>query len=148
MYADCLMELPDDILVKVDRATMAVGLESRAPYLDHQVVELAWRLPLPYKIHQGKSKWILRQILYQYVPPALIERPKQGFALPLGEWLRRPPLRDWAETLLHPQRLHQQGYLEPPIIHQKWQEHLQGRFNWQALLWPVLMFQAWQEQEM
>jgi len=146
MYADCLMELPDDILVKVDRATMAVGLESRAPYLDQQVVEWAWQLPLPYKIRQGKSKWILRQILYQYVPPSLIERPKQGFTLPLGEWLRRPPLRDWAETLLHPQRLHQQGYLDPPIIHQKWQEHLQGRFNWQALLWPVLMFQAWRDQ--
>ncbi|WP_247215258.1 asparagine synthase (glutamine-hydrolyzing) [Synechococcus sp. C9] len=146
MYADCLMELPDDILVKVDRATMAVGLESRAPYLDQNLVELAWQLPLKYKIHQGKSKWILRQILYQYVPQKLIERPKQGFALPLGEWLRHPPLRDWAEGLLNPRRLQQQGYLEPQMIHQKWQEHLQGRFNWQAQLWPVLMFQAWHEQ--
>jgi asparagine synthase (glutamine-hydrolysing) len=146
MYADCLMELPDDILVKVDRATMAVGLESRAPYLDQNLVELAWQLPLKYKIHQGKSKWILRQILYQYVPPKLIERPKQGFALPLDEWLRQPPLRDWAEGLLNPRRLQQQGYWEPQIIHQKWHEHLQGHFNWQAQLWPVLMFQAWQEQ--
>ncbi len=147
MYADCLMELPDDILVKVDRATMAVGLESRAPYLDHQVVELAWRLPLRYKIHRGQSKWILRQILYRYVPPKLLERPKQGFALPLGEWLRQPPLRDWAEGLLHPRRLHQQGYFEPQIIQQKWREHVQGRFNWQAQLWPVLMFQAWLERQ-
>ncbi|APB34185.1 asparagine synthase (glutamine-hydrolyzing) [Gloeomargarita lithophora Alchichica-D10] len=145
MLADCLMELPDDILVKVDRATMAVGLESRAPYLDQNVVELAWKLPLNYKIHQGKTKWILRQILYQYVPQHLIERPKQGFALPLGEWLRHPPLRDWAEALLDPQRLQQQGYFQPQMIQQKWQEHLQGRFNWQAQLWPVLMFQSWYE---
>jgi asparagine synthase (glutamine-hydrolysing) len=147
MLADCLMELPDDILVKVDRATMAVGLESRAPYLDKNVVELAWKLPLKYKIHQGKSKWILRQILYQYVPQTLIERPKQGFALPLGEWLRTPPLRDWAADLLDPRRLQQQGYFHPQTIQQKWQEHLQGRFNWQAQLWPVLMFQSWHDQQ-
>ncbi|MEN9216054.1 MAG: asparagine synthase (glutamine-hydrolyzing) [Gloeomargarita sp. HHBFW_bins_162] len=143
MLADCLMELPDDILVKVDRATMAMSLESRAPYLDQNVVELAWQLPMKYKINQGKTKWILRQILYQYVPPNLIERPKQGFALPLGEWLRTSPLRDWAEALLDPQTLQHQGYFQPQIITQKWHEHLQGKFNWQAHLWPILMFQAW-----
>ncbi|MEN9228944.1 MAG: asparagine synthase (glutamine-hydrolyzing) [Gloeomargarita sp. HHBFW_bins_205] len=143
MLADALMELPDDILVKVDRATMAVGLESRAPYLDPQVVALAWRLPVHYKVRGGQTKWILRQVLYRHVPPALLARPKQGFALPLGEWLRQPPLRDWAETFLHPQRLQQQGYWDVAAIRRTWQEHLAGRANWQALLWPVLMFQAW-----
>ncbi|MCS7031494.1 MAG: asparagine synthase (glutamine-hydrolyzing) [Gloeomargarita sp. SKYG116] len=143
MLTDALMELPDDILVKVDRATMAVGLESRAPYLDPQVVALAGRLPLPYKVRRNQTKWILRQVLYRYVPPRLLERPKQGFVLPLGEWLRTPPLRDWAEELLRPQRLHQQGYWDVSAIQQKWQEHLAGVANWQALLWPVLMVQAW-----
>ncbi|MEN9272009.1 MAG: asparagine synthase (glutamine-hydrolyzing), partial [Gloeomargarita sp. DG_1_5_bins_55] len=145
MCADCLMELPDDILVKVDRATMAVGLESRAPYLDQKVVELAWQLPMSYKIHGDKSKWILREILARYVPAHLTERPKQGFALPLGEWLRTPPLRDWAETLINSQKLQQQGFLDAPTITRTWQEHLQGKSNWQAYLWPVFMFQAWYE---
>lgn len=145
MYLDAKSYLPDDILVKVDRATMGVGLESRAPFLDHRLAEFAWSLPLDLKIRKGQGKWLLRQILYQYVPRQLIERPKMGFGVPIDRWLRGP-LREWAEALLDESRLRKEGYLNPAPIRQKWAEHLSGQRNWQHHLWGVLMFQAWGEQ--
>ena len=145
MAWDALGYLPDDILVKVDRAAMAVGLETRAPFLDHRVAALAWRLPMHMKIRSGTSKWALRQILYKYVPRELIERPKAGFAIPIGQWLRGP-LRGWADELLHPDRLQREGYLRPEPISQLWQQHLSGRYDHTTKLWTVLMWQAWLEQ--
>jgi asparagine synthase (glutamine-hydrolysing) len=146
MYIDSMMYLPDDILVKVDRAAMANSLETRVPLLDHRLVELAWRLPMSMKMREGKTKWILRQVLYRYVPQHLIERPKAGFSIPLGDWLRGP-LREWAEVLLNMSRLKQEGYFDAIYIREKWQAYLGGTDTYKLFLWNVLMFQVWLEEQ-
>ena len=146
MVCDTLGYLPNDILHKVDRASMGASLETRAPFLDHRVVEFAWQLPQHMKIRNGQSKWLLRQLLHQHVPRDLVDRPKAGFGIPLGDWLRGP-LRDWAEDLLCESQLIQEGFLDPRRVRQRWSEHLSGKRNWQESIWAVLMFQAWLRNE-
>jgi asparagine synthase (glutamine-hydrolysing) len=142
VFLDTAVSLPDDMLTKVDRASMGASLEARVPLLDHRVVELAWRLPLDLRIRGREGKWVLRRLLDRYVPRPLVARPKMGFDPPVGEWLRGP-LRDWAETLLDPRRLHAEGYIEPGPVRAAWDEHLSGRRNWDYRLWAILMFEAW-----
>lgn len=146
MAMDASQYMTDDILVKVDRAAMANSLETRVPLLDHRVVELAWQLPIHMKIRDGVGKWVLREVLYRHVPREMIERPKKGFSVPLGQWLRGP-LKDWAEALLNKQRLEQEGYFNSVIVRRVWSDHLQGRRDHSLKLWSILMFQAWLEKQ-
>ena len=142
MSLDALTYLPDDVLVKVDRASMFVSLETRAPLLDRDVVQFAWSLPMAMKLRDGQGKWLLRRLLDRHVPPRLIERPKMGFGIPLDQWLRGP-LRDWADDLLDEIRLAQEGFLSPRPIREAWSRHREGREACGHRLWSVLMFQAW-----
>lgn len=146
MATDMQTYLMDDILTKVDRAAMAVSLETRVPFLDHQVVEKAWKIPLEYKIKDNQSKWILRQVLYRHVPKHLIERPKMGFAVPLDSWLRGP-LKSWAYNLISPERLSTEGYFSASQVIKLWDEHQSGVRNWSNHLWGVLMFQLWLDEQ-
>jgi asparagine synthase (glutamine-hydrolysing) len=142
MGLDFVTYLPDDILVKVDRAAMAVGLETRIPLLDHRIIEFAWQLPESLIQRRGRTKWLLRQILHQYVPRTLVDRPKAGFAVPIAQWLRGS-LRPWAEDWLNEGRLREQGVFKSTIVQEKWQEHLSGKRDWSQPLWNVLAFQTW-----
>jgi len=142
MGHDTLTYLPDDILTKVDRASMAVGLEARVPMLDHRVVEFAWRLPLGLKFRNGQAKWVLRQVLEKYVPKSHFERKKMGFSVPVGEWIRGP-LRDWSESLLSKERLQREGIFNPELVRKQWAQHMEGAAYGSESLWQLLMFQEW-----
>ena len=141
---DAKTYLPDDILTKVDRAAMSVSLETRAPFMDHRLIEAAWRLPIDMKLRNGVGKWCLRELLYRRVPKKIIERPKRGFNVPLDSWLRNE-LKDWAQDLLDPIRLKRSGYLEADRVQAIWSEHVSGRRSWGAHLWDILMFESWRE---
>jgi asparagine synthase (glutamine-hydrolysing) len=141
---DLLTYLPDDLLLKVDRASMAVSLETRVPFLDHDIVEFVMNLPLEFKLKDDQGKYLLRKILYKYVPKEIMERPKMGFTVPLGEWLK-DSLQDWAYNLIDPARLNTEGYFKVDPVMQMWNEHLDGRTNWGHQLWNILIFQSWLE---
>jgi asparagine synthase (glutamine-hydrolysing) len=142
MVCDSLTYLPDDILTKVDRAAMSVGLETRIPFLDHRVVDLSRKIPIDMKIKDGNGKWILRQVLYKYIPQELIDRPKTGFSIPIGQWLRGP-LRTWAEDLLDESKIRQDGYLDSELVLKLWRQHIDKKYDWSSRLWAILMFQVW-----
>ena len=144
VYWDMQTYLPDDILTKVDRASMAVSLEARAPFLDHRLIEFSSRVPSKFKVRNGKGKWLLREVLHRHVPRSLMERPKQGFSIPISKWLRGP-LRDWAEALIEESRINQEGYLDAKLVRSVWNNHLAGQGNREHDLWCVLMFQSWLE---
>jgi asparagine synthase (glutamine-hydrolysing) len=145
MFIDAITYLPDNILTKVDRASMGVSLEARVPILDHRVVEFAARIPMSMKIRGDQGKWLLRQVLYKHVPEQIVERPKKGFGVPIDSWLRKG-LRGWAEDLLEEGRLKRQGILNSGLVRKYWAEHSSGERNWAACLWAVLMFQSWWEE--
>lgn len=146
MYTDMVQYLPDDILVKMDRASMAVSLEARVPMIDHNVVEFAWRLPHELKVRNGKGKYILRKLLHRHVPEALVERPKMGFAVPVGRWISGP-LREWADELLSPEAIENTGFFNTSVLRSKWTEHVNGKYNHEFMLWTVLMYMAWLKNE-
>ena len=145
MFLDTVTYLPNDILVKVDRAAMANSLETRVPFLDHRVVEFAWKVPMDLKIRDGKAKWLLRQVLNQYVPKEMIERPKMGFGVPLDSWLSNP-LKEWGQQLLSNESLNQHGLLNNENVHSLWNQHIKGERKWHYQLWDILMFQAWYQE--
>ena len=142
MYCDAVSYLPDDILAKVDRASMAVALETRVPFLDHRVAELAARIPLNLKVQGGCGKHIVRKLLYGMVPRELLERPKAGFAVPVGGWIKGP-LRAWAEDLLDPPVMRSQGWFDADLVTARWRQHLSGQRDSTPALWAILMFQSW-----
>ena len=146
MYCDAVSYLPDDILCKVDRASMAVSLETRVPFLDHRVAEVAARIPLGLKIGDGEGKRILRKLLNRDLPRELFDRPKAGFAMPIGDWLIGP-LKSWAEELLDERRLRSEGWFDAPAVRRRWRDHLTGRRDSTAAIWAILMFQAWLDQQ-
>lgn len=146
LYWDSLSYLPDDNLCKVDRASMAVSLETRLPLLDPRIVEFSWRLPIHMKVRDGESKWLLRQVLYKNIDKKLLDRPKMGFSVPIADWLREP-LLEWGNDLLSEKKLKEDGFFDVALVRRKWDEHISGRRNWHLALWAVLTFQAWYAKE-
>ena len=142
MYLDKILYLPDDILAKVDRASMAVSLEARVPFLDHRLVEFASQIPFKYKFRDKQGKWILRKLLYRYVPKSLVDRPKMGFGVPIEYWLKGP-LSDWADNLLDEETLDKQGFFDSALVRKMWREHKEGKRRWHVQLWRLLIFQMW-----
>ena len=142
MYLDSVTYLPEDILTKVDRASMAVSLEARVPLIDHELVECAWSLPQRFKIRDGEGKWILKQIVHRHVPEAMMRRPKMGFGVPIDKWLRGP-LKSWASELLDRDRLTAEGFFEPSVVCDLFERHLSGKAQLELQLWSILMFQSW-----
>ena len=144
MYLDQQTYLTDDILCKVDRAAMSNSLETRAPFLDHRIAEFSWQIPNEFKIKNNQTKFLLRETLRDYIPVSMIERPKTGFGIPIGEWLKGP-LFEWGESLITKEKISDKGYLNYDEVNKCWQEHQSGQFNWSSRLWTILMFQAWIE---